>query len=385
MANNNFIDANNINYIFFSNQNSLSLYYNLKDKRNMKRVNVITYIDIAFCLVILPAMVMLLPIDRWLETNPQFVSLLLVWLYVTYFIYRRYTIPMLVGGNKHTVAAIVIIVASFLLTYLLTETPMEMSYHSHLRRVANEAAGRRAPFLKMHQQGVLFLYMLTITFSSVVTLLAELYRHTIEKQQILYEKNRAELSLYKAQINPHFLFNTLNSLLGLVIAKSDKAEDAFLQFTTLMRYMCDNSTQSRVSLDTEMDYINQYIELHRFRLNDKTTINFDFASDDNSIGCNIAPMLLITFVENALKYGSSPHQESVINITATVKDCELTFSTSNLIFDHAKRGNRLGIGIDNCRKRLDLEYNKRHSLAIHESKSNYDLTLTIKLDRVCVQ
>ncbi len=197
------------------------------------------------------------------------------------------------------------------------------------------------------------------------------------RQSVEFEKKKAELALYKAQINPHFLFNTLNTLLGMVITKSDKTEDAFVQFATLMRYMYSNSDKDMIPLQTELEYITQYVDLQRYRLNENTTVDISLCDEAEASKYQIAPMLLITFVENALKYGVSPHQRSDIKIDVSLQDGVMRLMVQNPIFESSTKGK--GIGIANCKSRLELLYHGNYTLVIDQSEKSYYVSLTIKL------
>ncbi len=341
------------------------------------------YIDLAFCLIILPAMIMLLPVDKWLENDPKFVLLLLAWLYANYALMRSLIVPYILGVRKQNLIAIGMVLATLVITHLLAiykiDFPLHFADHPSGRTRLHDldAPLRRAN--RLQQQGVWFLYVVVTTFSFAVSLLSELNKQIMARQRIEFEHKRAELSLYKAQINPHFLFNTLNTLLGLVVTKSERAEDAIVQFTSLMRYMCDSSTREMVSLHTEIEYIEEYIALQRYRLSEQTNVHFASNYRDSNGGDQIAPMLLITFVENAIKYGSSSQFASDIEINIDLQDSTLTLSTKNPIFPSHKSQSGAGIGITNCRKRLELLYPNRYSLQIKDSGESYEVILTIKL------
>ncbi len=348
--------------------------------------NISRHIDIIFCLLLLPALMMLLPLDRWWESNSLFVVILLGWLYTTYWLHRTITVPLMYGERKRPTIAIFIFIASLVLTYIVSQHHIDFGYRMP-REIANTAAEilpHRArpsnpPSNKMLEQAVWFLYVVVTTFSAVVALLSELNQQIIARQSVEFEKKKAELALYKAQINPHFLFNTLNTLLGLIITKSEQAEDAFMQFSNLMKYMCNNSTQDTVGVQTEIDYIEQYIDLQRYRLNEHTEIEFLHRGDSKSYDSMIAPMLLITFIENAIKYGSSSHTMSKISINIVLEKGILHLTTSNPILPQTASNRGAGIGIVNCRKRLELLYPNRHTLLIGEDNGSYDVSLTIKL------
>lgn len=337
------------------------------------------WIDLFFCLVLLPVMIYLLPIERWLENNLMFVCLLVTWLYIVYFVNRVFTIPSLFKNRQRVIWAVLVVVAMIGITYLLSQYKMEF----HFQRQPGQPPGPPRTFspmkFRLHQQAVWFLFVIVMTFSSAIGLLGQLYRLRARRQELEVAKNKAELSLYKAQIDPHFLFNTLNTLYSMVVTQSPKTEDAFMQFIDITRYIYNNANQDSVAVDDEAHYLQQYIDLQRNRLNECTKVNFNYNNDDKHPGLTIAPMLLITFVENALKYGVSTSIDTTIDIGMQVADGVLTFATSNPIRIKPKDENHVGIGIENSRKRLDLIYGSDYSLDINEKDNQFDLTLTINL------
>lgn len=340
------------------------------------------WIDLFFCVVLLPVMIYLLPIERWLENNLLFVCLLVTWLYTVYFVNRIFSIPSLFKSRKHLICALIVLIAMIGITYLLSQYKMEF----HFQRPPDQPPGGRPPQrtfspmkFRLHQQAVWFLFVIVIAFSSAIGLLAQIYRLSARRQELEVAKNKAELSLYKAQIDPHFLFNTLNTLYSMVVTQSPKTEDAFMQFIDITRYIYNNANQDSVAVDDEAHYLQQYIDLQRNRLNDCTKVNFNYSNDDKHLGLTIAPMLLITFVENALKYGISTSIDTTIDIDMQVNDGVLSLTTSNPIRIKPKDENHVGIGIENSRKRLDLIYGRDYQLDINESDNMFDLKLTINL------
>ena len=234
--------------------------------------------------------------------------------------------------------------------------------------------------IKQHQQATWFMYLVTVCFSIAVGLLTELYKQIMARQASEFEKKKAELALYKAQINPHFLFNTLNTLYGLMITQSQKAESAFMQFIDMMKYMYTKATKDTVSVDEEAGYIEQYIELQKNRLDEKRThIYYSYSVDDSAKDSKIAPMILITFIENALKYGASSHIESDIIISLKVNNDTLTLFTENHTVNPKPENKEPGIGITNCRKRLELLYPGKHNLEISNTDDVFTVNLIIKL------
>lgn len=332
------------------------------------------YIDLIFCLVLLPAMMTLLPIERWLINNSLFVYLLVSWLYIVYILNRRFTMPFMFAGKKRFWIAVALILLTLIGTYLITRYQMEVPLH-HMRRTR---LLQHIPKIKLQQQAVWFLYVVVIAFSAAVGLLTQLYRQIMERQTVEFEKKKAELALYKAQINPHFLFNNLNTLYAMVVTRSPKTEDAFIQFINLMKYMYANNTKDKIPLYIEVEYIRQYIELQKYRIAENFDVHFSYVHDDTE-QMNIAPMILITFVENVFKHGVSSHKTGEAYITIRAEKGELLLATDNPLLNHPDSKVSKGIGIENCKKRLDLLYPNKYSLFAGERNGKYAVTLSINL------
>lgn len=351
--------------------------------KNITGKKVQLWIDLFFGLVLLPVMIYLLPIERWVHNNLLFVCLLVCWLYIVYFVNRTFTMPSMFKDRKHMVWAILVIVAMVGITYLLSHYKMEFPFHRPPRpHHGGPELGNRpmSPSkFRLHQQAVWFLWVIVMTFSSAIGLLGELYRQRARRQALEVAKNKAELSLYKAQIDPHFLFNTLNTLYSMVLTQNPSTETAFMQFIDITRYIYNNANQDSVSVDSEAHYLQQYIELQRYRMNDCTKVHFSYDNDQKHPGLTMAPMLMITFVENALKYGVSASVETHINISLKIAGGVLTLATSNPIRTKPSDKNHAGIGIENSRKRLELIYGNDYSLDIDDNDETFNVLLTINL------
>lgn len=231
--------------------------------------------------------------------------------------------------------------------------------------------------LHMRTQTIWFFFLVVTGFSLAIELTFELFRQRLSRQEMEAEKNKAELALYKAQINPHFLFNTLNTLYALVLYGSDKTESAFVKFSNILRYMYAQSGAEFTSADRELDYIRQYIDLQRLRLNSHTQV--DLTIEDENSQLLIPPMLLITFVENAFKYGTSSDKDCVIRIFIRVNAGRLLLETENHVM-RRREDEQPGIGIVNCRKRLELLYPGRYDLQAGESDGVYRVHLEIRVN-----
>lgn len=193
------------------------------------------------------------------------------------------------------------------------------------------------------------------------------------------EKVDAELSYLKAQINPHFLFNTLNSIYTLAVKKSDLAPSAIVTLSGMMRYVITEAQTDVVALEKEILYLSNYIELQKIRLGNTAQLSYRFNIPANT--AQIAPLLLIPFVENIFKYGVNPEEPSPLRIELALHGCTLTLKTENRIFYHplSEVGEQSGLGIANVRKRLNLIYPAAHTLDIATTSTNFTVTLTVDL------
>lgn len=195
------------------------------------------------------------------------------------------------------------------------------------------------------------------------------------------QEKEAELKLLKAQLNPHFLFNTLNNLYGLSVIKSEKLPNLMLKLSDLLRYSLYETKESLVQLEKETKYLKNYVSLEKIRLEDKTEISFNKSGDFTDI--KIAPMLLIVFVENAFKHlGTSTNNENSVLINILVSEEKLIFTCTNTV-DKTRVKNleegKSGIGLQNANKRLNLIYPNKHQLEILEKDENYTVNLLLNL------
>lgn len=216
----------------------------------------------------------------------------------------------------------------------------------------------------------IYLFVTVILFSILLRVRGRMY--SLEK-----DKMNAALSSLKAQINPHFLFNTLNSLYALAVKRDEKMSGAVINLAGLMRYILKEATVEKIALQKEIDYITNYIELQQTRLRDTAAIIFQ--KPDTSEELEITPLILITFIENAFKYGVNPEEESEIVIAIAVSDGELTLDVSNKKVITHKPEISMGIGLENTRQRLDLLYPGRHHLDIRENEHTYSVHLSMLL------
>lgn len=192
------------------------------------------------------------------------------------------------------------------------------------------------------------------------------------------EKYKAELSFLKAQINPHFLFNTLNGIYTLAVKKSENTAPAIMRLSSIMRYVINEAHFNYVDIEKELKYITDYIDLQKMRLSN--SIKVDFLVDAEHKNYKIAPLILIPFIENAFKHGISTEDNCTIKIHITVKNAYLDLLVENKKYNTILRDEeKSGIGMDNTKKRLMLLYADKHTLHTNDTKENYIVHLTIQL------
>ena len=196
--------------------------------------------------------------------------------------------------------------------------------------------------------------------------LAELERENLEQQ----------LEYLRYQISPHFFMNTLNNIHALVDIDPEKAKDTILELSKMMRFVLYEGNKQGVPLSREMDFIRHYVTLMQLRYTDKVRITLDLPTEVPD--CQIPPLILITFIENAFKHGVSYQHESFIEVKVVVSGNELRFCCRNSIADTPNEEHG-GVGLANVRKRLNLLYGHDYSLRIHNVANNYSAELNIPL------
>lgn len=190
------------------------------------------------------------------------------------------------------------------------------------------------------------------------------------------EKANAELSFLKAQVNPHFLFNTLNNIYSLAVSKSEHTADSIMKLSNIMRYITDDAREDKVDLQQEVDCIRDYIDLQQLRLGKNAQAMFTVTGVLE--WKKIPPLLLMTFVENAFKYGVSNHEPSPILIRIETTDKELYFETMNKLYEKKSQLERTGIGQQNALKRLQHMYPAKHAISIDSSNGFYTVKLSLQ-------
>lgn len=190
------------------------------------------------------------------------------------------------------------------------------------------------------------------------------------------DKIAAELSFLKAQINPHFLFNTLNNIYSLAISKSEHTADAVLKLSAILHYVTDEVKNDAVPLNSEVDCVRNFLALQQLRLSSKTTVRFVVEGPVENK--TIAPLVLMTFIENAFKYGISNREACTVDIRIRADERNVHFYCRNRIFPRPALTEREGIGIGNAKKRLAYLYPEKYLLEIDTQNGFFTVDLILK-------
>lgn len=219
-----------------------------------------------------------------------------------------------------------------------------------------------------------------MTFGASYGLIKIWKQNEKQKENLSRETLRAELDFLKAQVNPHFLFNVLNMAYSSANKNNDHETAGIIEeLANMMRYMLYESNVNKISLAKEIDYLQSFVNLQKKRLSSEVLPSIEFTVTSPVEKYQIAPLLLIPFVENAFKHGIRMGNETFIKITLTINDNTLVFNVRNSI---SKNSNELetkygGVGLENVKKRLELLYPDNHELIIEEEEKQYNVTLKL--------
>ena len=310
--------------------------------------------------------------------------------YLNYF----YLVPALLLQKKYWlyfafVIALIVLFMIIRINYFIPEIrhlrPMNMMPPrmmnpdmKYLERGSHMTTLARQPlFFKI---GPSFFYILIIAISAIIRTLTEFYNNQQNKLIAETHRTNTELIYLRKQTNPHFLFNSLNSIYSLAHKKSDLVPDAIVTLSELMRYMLYETDNKTVALEKEVNYIQNYIELQKLRLNNIEDININIHGDTRNKF--IEPLLLISFVENAFKYGTDYKGAAHVKIKLFILENSLDFWIENTIESYVTDPENSGIGLANIQNRLDLLYPNAHELTITQDNQYYRVHLNLKLDKI---
>lgn len=296
----------------------------------------------------------------------------LIYMFPLFYLFYSFLIPRYLAQKK-TARFIMFSLSSILLSGLvigLLDEPM---------RLAAGLDGWSDSLIKEIGGGILAAIYVSV-LSAVVRFVIDWFRNQRTRLELINKNQASELALMKSQINPHFLFNTLNNIYSLANRHDDKALDAMDKLSGIMRYLIYDAQSDFVSLSREILYLQSYIELQRLRLKDPESV--EYSLNGNSGELKIAPMLLIPLVENAFKHGDRKASKPNIIIKLKIGGNKLIFCVDNFIpKQDIEKDNSIGIGLTNMKKRLDILYKNKFKLITSNEKGIYRSYLELELEK----
>ncbi|QJD95535.1 histidine kinase [Mucilaginibacter robiniae] len=222
----------------------------------------------------------------------------------------------------------------------------------------------------------LFASVIFITLSITLQFTTDWFQNERVQRDLENQRLTAELALLKSQINPHFLFNSLNSIYSLAYQRADNTPEAILKLSEIMRYMLYECNDNKVDLTKELQYLQNYIDLQKIRLGKTACVDFVITGEVNNQ--RIVPLLLIAFIENAFKHGIANNAATPIQLKIAIENNRLDFFMQNKKHVH-NRDAAGGIGLNNVKRRLNLLYPNQYQLKVNDTVDTYTCELSLIL------
>lgn len=283
--------------------------------------------------------------------------------------YIPYVIGLLLSITLHT--ALLVFYREYITDTILHTKTHDFSYYSSFTRSDRENTWKFF-FFTFYSSSCFMVVQFSLIFLGQHFFIAVRQNELIKRQQA-----EIELSVLKSQINPHFLFNVLNSIYSLSLQKSEQTAEVVMRLSEILRYMLYEAKYEFVLLKKEIQMVRDYVDIEKMRLSTEQVLHF--RCDDNIPSCQIAPLLLIPFVENAIKHGTnSIATDAFIAIDIKVTDNTLYFFCKNN-YKPMPTLKDSGLGLENVRKRLQLLYPGKHILDIKQENDIFEVLLSIQL------
>lgn len=290
--------------------------------------------------------------------------------YLHYFLIN----PLLIGSGRYWRALaymVVVLAVSIIAKYGIA------LYHDDIILQYRDSDGQQKILTPMqYMVAALISGLFFMLLSTAVYVISINFRTREDRKNLETEKLNAELAFLRSQINPHFLFNSLNNIYALAYKKSDKTPEAILKLSDIMRYMLYESNEDSVLLKEEIEYLKSYIELQKLRFKEKVHVDLHVNIEETEH--RIMPLLLISFLENAFKHGVSTDESKPIRIDIGVQNGRLHFKAENAK-NQVNKDQTKGVGLTNLKRRLQLGYPNRHTINVVESENYYSSELFIYL------
>lgn len=286
---------------------------------------------------------------------PLFIVVLLNYKLISYSFEKKKYITYLIGF-------IALLGMGILLHYLVFDHLSDLIFKDYL-------------FYSIYSKNVVGQFVLAYLVVSLFVKLATDWFEIKENQlQIEKDNYHSQMNFLKAQLNPHFLFNCLNNIYGLMSLDVDKGKDNIIKLSDALRYMLYKTDAQRVPLESELEYLENYIELEKLRLESTEAVSVSFPEE--VMKQEIAPLILLPFIENCFKHCDK--ENPLINIALEIKQGKLQLLCKNNVVDKSHEIG--GLGLENGKKRLSLIYKDKYDLKIDEREALYYVTLTLDLD-----
>ncbi|WP_100627637.1 sensor histidine kinase [Algoriphagus formosus] len=320
-----------------------------------------------------------LPVEYWWKQVFLVISLIAIF-YANQFL----IVPRILLKGKTYIYLFLVLGGGVLFFYTVVTFEQLIQYPLRMHETFNPDRpfdpGRRWIYGDMFQA---MLYLVSIGLSTSLALVQKWQNDEEHRQELEKQRIKTELSYLKAQINPHFFFNTLNNIYSLTNLDIKKAQEALLKLSRMMRYVLYENQKETTLLSKEVDFIRDYIELMKMRLTDKVKLHIQL--DEPTDNHTISPMLLLPFLENCFKHGISSQAESSIHVKLEIMGKTVFFETRNHIFPvntESPEAKEHGIGLVNTQRRLSLLYPGKHRLKFGKSDDNqeYYVNLTLNLE-----
>lgn len=279
-----------------------------------------------------------------------------------------YLIPELLSKNK----TILYVLSLIAIALALTPIKLALSYIIYSNDPLSQSYlldNYHLPFVELILVGVA---------SSIYKLFTDILYHQGRTQELERKNLSSELKFLKTQIDPHFFFNTLNSLYALTLKKSDQAPSTVLKLSNMMRYMLYECNDKTVPLEKEIEYIRNYIDLESIRTTHTNRVDLTIEGDASHK--QIMPLLFSPFIENSFKHGLNTIEDGFIEIKLKIMEDHLFFTIVNSYNEEASKKKKVGgIGLENVKRRLKLVYPENHMLSVKQKENQYEIELYIKL------
>nr|WP_310590105.1 histidine kinase [Dyadobacter chenwenxiniae] len=317
------------------------------------------------------------PVTFWVKQAVLF-TLLIGIFYLNYYFW----FPKFLAKNRYSRFILLNLVSVIMLAVVIEQVKIAINHGEQMDRAfktAREANGDKKPQDRLDYFS-LMTALLIIGISTSVAAVKDVQRDKQYRENLEKEKINSELSFLKAQINPHFFFNTLNNIYALTVIDVEAAREALHKLSRMMRYVLYETQHGTVLLSQEIAFAQDYIQLMQLRLTDKVTVHLDPPSPLHDV--SIAPMLFLPFIENAFKHGVSAVQPSRIDIQIRQDRNKIFVEVKNTLFTDKRAilDESNGIGLVNTQRRLDLLYPGKYQLEVNENKEEKEFEVHLELE-----